>query len=151
MVYEYKLIYNNHQVNSFNENGWRFTHETAKKQIKKYFYYIMNNVLDYAISHSFNEEYDLSKVNINYICNFVQGLGFRNESSLFTGKSRDITVKNMETLFDSHTFTGKTNFMNGQLYQDIILEQFDKFKDEYIITNYSACNKFIHNILNSLK
>lgn len=141
-VYEYKLIYNNHQVNSFNENGWTFTHETTKKQIKKYFYYIMNNVLDYAISHPFT--FDLSKVNINYICNYCQSLTVRDESQLFTGQSRNITVKNMKTLFNSHTFTGKTDFMNGQLYQDILLEQFEKFKDEYIITNYGKCDDFIH-------
>ena len=82
---------------------------------------------------------------INYICNFVQGIGFKDESPLFTGKSRDLTVKNMKTLFNSHTFTGKTDFMNGQLYQDIILEQFEKFKEDYIISNYSACDKFIQN------
>lgn len=142
MVYEYKLIYNNHQVNSFNENGWRFTNDKAKKQIRKYFYHIMNHVLDYAISHPLT--FDLSKVNINYICNYCQSLTVRDESPLFTGKSRDLTVKNMKTLFNSHTFTGKTDFMNGQLYQDILLEQFEKFNDEYIITNYSACDKFIN-------
>ena len=141
-TYDYLLIYNNYQINSFNINGWTFTHETAKKQIKKYFYYIMNYVLDYAISHPFT--FDLSKVNINYICNYCQSLTVRDESSLFTGKSRYLTVKNMKTLFNSHIFTGKTDFMNGQLYQDILLEQFEKFKDEYIITNYGKCDDFIH-------
>ncbi len=141
----YQFIYKTHQVNSFNENGWRFISDRHKKQLIKYFYYIMNHILDYAISHPL--VFDLSKVNINDICNFVQSLSVRDESSLFTGKSRDITIKNMKTLFDSNTFTGKTNFMNGQLYQDIILEQFDKFKDEYIITNYSACDKTIYKII----
>lgn len=50
----------------------------------------------------------------------------------------------MKTLFDSNIFTGKTDFMNGQLYQDILLEQFEKFKEEYIITNYGKCDDFIH-------
>jgi len=145
VVYEYKLIYNNHQVNSFNENGWRFTDYTKKKHITKHFYYIMNNVLDYAISHLLT--FDLSKVNINYICNFCQTLGLKNEIPLFTGKSRDLTVNNIHSLFNSHTFTGKTDFMNGQLYQDILLEQFEKFKEDYIYNNYSACNKFIQNNL----
>lgn len=141
-VYEYKLIYNNHQVNSFNENGWTFTDYTKKKQLTKHFYYIMNYVLDYAILHPLT--FDLSKVNINFICNFCQTLGLKNEIPLFTGKSRDLTVNNMKTLFNSHTFTGKTDFMNGQLYQDILLKQFEKFKDEYIITNYDKCDDFIH-------
>lgn len=142
--YKYSLIYNLHQVNEFNYNGWSFINDIKKKSLIKHFYYIMNHVLDYAISHPFNEEFDLSKVNINYICNFVQGLGFRDESPLFTGKSRDITVKNMKTLFNSHTFTGKTNFMNGQLYQDILLHEFEKSQDEYIINNYSVCDDFIY-------
>lgn len=145
VVYEYKLIYNNHQVNSFNLNGWRFTNDIKKKHITKHFYYIMNYVLDYAISHPLS--FDLSKVNINYICNFCQTLGLKNEIPLFTGQSRDLTVKNMKTLFNSHTFTGKTDFMNGQLYQDILLKQFEKSQDEYIINNYSACDKFIQNNL----
>jgi hypothetical protein len=144
-TYVYSLIYNTHQVNSFNINGWSFTDYTKKKHITKHFYYIMNNVLDYAISHPLT--FDLSKVNINYICNFVQSLSVRDEIPLFTGQSRDLTVKNMKTLFDSHTFTGKTDFMNGQLYQDILLEQFEKLKDEYVINNYSACDKFIQNNL----
>lgn len=144
-TYQYTLIYNNHQINSFNYNGWRFINQTLQKILIKHFYYIMNYVLDYAISHP--STFDLSKVNINYICNFVQSMNIKDEIPLFTGQSIDITVKNMKTLFDSNIFTGKTDFMNGQLYQDILLEQFEKFKEEYIITNYSACDKFIHNNL----
>lgn len=144
-TYQYTLIYNNHQINSFNYNGWRFINQTVQKFLIKHFYYIMNYVLDYAISNPLT--FDLSKVNINYICNFVQSMNIKNEIPLFTGQSRDITVNNMKTLFDSNIFTGKTDFMNGQLYQDILLEQFEKFKEEYIITNYSACYRFIHNNL----
>jgi hypothetical protein len=143
-TYVYSLIYNNHQVNSFNINGWHFTNDIKKKSLIKHFYYIMNNILDYAIS---NSSFDLSKVNINFICNFVQSLSVKNEIPLFTGQNRNITLKNMKTLFDSHTFTGKTDFMNGQLYQDILFEQFEKFQEEYITSNYSACDKFIQNNL----
>ena len=141
-IYQYTICYNNHQINSFNYNGWRFINQIAQKYLIKHFYYIMNYVLDYAISNPLT--FDLSKVNINYICNFVQSMNIKNEIPLFTGQNRDITVKNMKTLFDSNTFTGKTDFMNGQLYQDIILEQFEKFKEEYIITNYGKCDDFIH-------